>query len=177
MLYHNSSNKILEFIPKKFIHNDDFSISGVYNGKKHRNFKLSELIFASDLFGASIYCLPRNTPRIILNKQDNEETIEFLKLKKLKSLILILDEKEKTGLDNHEWFEHQFSNENFELINDGIFKEYVSRVPIKPIKIIKRKNPINFLKKIGWSVVFVSDIQKLNKILKIKRLNFDSESL
>jgi hypothetical protein len=177
MLYHNSSNKILEFIPKKFFHSEDFLISGSNNGKKNKNLKSSELVFASDLFGASIYCLPRNIPRIILSKEYNQDTIDFLKLDDFNNIFMILDAKNKNSLDSHSWFEHQFSNENFELINDGIFKEYIAKVKIKPIKIIKRQNPIKFLKKIGWTVIYVSDIQKLNKILKTKRLIFDSESL
>jgi hypothetical protein len=168
-VYHNSPNPDIDvFVPRPFWHNEDWSES---IRDETPDFIKDDVVFAIDKNKVPFYALPRDTPRILLNQFHNASK-KFLKL--TSANIMLLPKVEKASILAHSWTEYRFEKKDFEHLPTD---EWISRKAVKPIGKTSYKDPISFLKKSGYKVIWVDDLSKIASLLINKDLPFDAENI
>lgn len=189
-LYHASPNPdIGEFVPRPFIHTEDFSSSGIWVSDKPppEGFKLSNLVFAARKGSTPFYSVPRDTPRILvfIESEDSRRVVESIIREYAPSALLqgkkifILPETDREQIQTHTWTEYGFDPADFSPVGEGNV-EYVASKSVKPILRKKHKNPLRYVRRFGYEVVFVPNVEIMQEIRNQLRTNdipADSEAL
>jgi len=188
-LYHSSpSSEIEEFHPRPFMHNENFSSSGLWVSSEPPppGFKVSNLVFTGSKSSTPFYSLPRDAPRILAYIDNSASGVAvlniLLKYADIPALsrkkIFILSAEDRRETENHTWTEYGFNVEDFSPLDGGL--EYVSSKSIRPIFKKRHKNPLRYVKNFGYEVVFVPNIAALQQIkaeLKDVGIAIDTEAL
>lgn len=181
-VYHISPNKdIAEFEPRPFIHNADYTESGAWVGDEPPppGFNLTQVVFAAHRRGTPFYSLPRDTPRIEIRLHDIDPEqladVEALLGAKVTQKTLVLPAAERGEIEAHTWAEYAFDRADFTPLPGNT--ELIATKRVKPIFKKVRKNPLRFIKSMGYTIAFVDDISALHKQLQDIGIDFSAEGL
>ena len=173
-VYHSSPQQdIKTFKPKPFVHSNDYSSSGRWDGKTKppKGHKISNLVFAARRKHMPFYSLPREVPRMSVGASDEEQAMHKHIAKKHPDLKLgkknmFVNEKHRKAMKDHSWSVYKFHKKHFKSLPGD--QESVANRAVKPVEQKKHKNSVRYLEKHGWTVHFVPSVRRLAKHLRSK---------